>query len=249
MVSTTKLIQGDCLEAMRDLYETDGCCVDMVLTDLPYGTTGCKWDTVINLKDMWRYLSFLCDEGSAKVFTASQPFTSSLVTSNVKEFKCEWVWEKNRGSNFGSVKYQPMKEHESVLVFGKGKTNYYPIKEPRKGAGGDRVKYAFNGSNTGKRDVYSGFSDNRQNHMESELRYPSSIQKFNTEVGKHPTQKPVALMEYLIKTYTNEGDTVLDFTMGSGTTGVACKNLNRDFIGIELDPEYFKIAEERIKSA
>ena len=249
MVSTTKLIQGDCLEIMKDLYLTDGCCVDMVLSDLPYGTTGCKWDTVINLSEMWSSLDYLCESNAPKVFTASQPFTSTLVTSNIKHFKCEWVWEKNRGSNFGSVKYQPMKEHESVVVFGKGKIPYNPIKEPRKGAGSSRVKYAFNGSNTGKRDAYSGFSDNRVNHMEDELRYPSSIQKFNTEVGMHPTQKPVALMEYLIKTYTNEGDTVLDLTMGSGTTGVACKNLNRNFIGIELDETYFNIAEERIANA
>ena len=243
-----KLIQGNCLEVMKEIYAKDGCCVDMVLTDPPYGTTRCKWDSIIPLDEMWEALNYIAESSAPKVFTASQPFTSTLVASNYKEFKCEWVWEKNRGSNFGSVKYQPMKEHESVLVFGKGRLPYYPIKEPRKGGGASRVKYDFNGSNTGKRDVYSGFVDSRVAHKESELRYPSSIQKFNTEVGLHPTQKPLALMEYLIKTYTNEGDTVLDFTMGSGTTGVAAKNLDRNFIGIELDEKYFNIAKERIEN-
>jgi site-specific DNA-methyltransferase (adenine-specific) len=249
MQTSIDLYQGDCLSKLEELYRDNGCCVDMVLVDLPYGTTACKWDTVIDLERMWYLLSFVCEPNAPMIFTASQPFTSRLVSSNISKFKHEWVWEKNRGSNFGSVKYQPMKEHESVLVFCNGKLPYYPIKEPRKGAGADRVKYEFNGSNTGKRDAYSGFVDNRKGHMEDELRYPSSIQKFNTEVGKHPTQKPVALMEYLIKTYTQEGETVLDFTMGSGTTGVACKNLNRNFIGIELDPEYFRIAKERVESA
>lgn len=237
-----QLIHGDCLEKMADI--PDGS-IDLVLTDPPYGTTACRWDSVIPFEPMWEHLKRVVNASAAIVFTASQPFSSVLVASNLAAFRCEWIWEKNRGSNFGTVKYQPMKEHESVLVF-YGK-KYYPIKEPRKGAGGDRVKYAFNGSNTGKRDAYGGFVDKRSGHMESELRYPSSIQKFNVEVGLHPTQKPVALMEYLIKTYTNEGDTVLDFAMGSGTTGVACKNLNRNFVGIELDEKYFKIAEDRIR--
>jgi site-specific DNA-methyltransferase (adenine-specific) len=220
--------------------------VDMVLCDPPYGTTACKWDSVINLEAMWKELKRVVKPSGAIVMTASQPFTSVLVSSNIGMFKHEWIWEKNRGSNFAALKYQPMKEHESVLVFGKQKVNYYPIKEVRKGAGKDRVAYAFNGSNTGKRDTIGGFVDNRVNHMESELRFPSSVQKRNTEVGFHPTQKPVTLMEYLIKTYTNEYELVLDFTMGSGTTGVACKNLNRNFIGIEMDEKYFKIAEDRI---
>ena len=235
------LMQGDCLERTGTI--PDGS-VDMVLTDPPYGTTACKWDSVIPFEPMWEQLKRVTKKNGAIVMTASQPFTSALVMSNVKMFKYEWIWGKNRGSNFGSVKYQPMKEHESVLVFG-GK-NYYPIKEPRKGSGGDRVKYKFNGSNTGKREQYGSFVDNRKDHFESDLRFPSSIQKFNTEVGLHPTQKPVALMEYLIKTYTNEGETVLDFTMGSGTTGVAAKKLGRSFIGIELDESYFNIAKERI---
>ena len=242
------LMQGDCLDLMKEIPESS---VDLVLTDPPYGTTACKWDSVIPLEPMWEQLKRVITPTGAIVMTASQPFTSVLVSSNLKSFKHEWIWEKNRGSNFGAAKYQPLKEHESVLVFSKngGKVKYYPIKEPRKGAGAARVKYAFNGSNTGKRDTYNGFVDKRRGHKEEALRYPSTIQKHNTQVGLHPTQKPVTLMEYLIKTYTNEGDTVLDFTMGSGTTGVACVNTGRKFIGIELDETYFKIAQERIEEA
>lgn len=241
------LYQGDCLEVMKQIPDKS---VDMVLADLPYGTTACAWDSIIPLEPLWEQYRRLCNALSATVLTSSQPFTSRLVASNFKDFKHEWVWHKNRGSNFASLKYQPMKEHESVLVFCNGsKIKYFPIKEERKGAGADRVKYAFNGSNTGKRDTIGGFTDSRQDHREEELRYPSSVQKFNTQVGLHPTQKPVALMEYLIKTYTNPGDTVLDNTMGSGTTGVAAMNLGRKFIGIEQDPKYFAIAENRIKTA
>ena len=237
------LMQGDCLERMKEIPSGS---VDMVLADPPYGTTACKWDSVINLPSMWEQLRRVLKPSGAIVMTSSQPFTSTLVSSNVGQFKHEWIWEKNRGSNFAALKYQPMKEHESVLVFGKEKVCYYPIKEQRKGSGKDRVAYAFNGSNTGKRETTGGFVDKRVNHMESELRFPSSVQKHNTEVGLHPTQKPVPLFEYLVKTYTLEGETVLDFTMGSGTTGVACANLDRKFIGIEMDESYFNIAKERI---
>lgn len=242
------LMQGDCLEMMKAI--PDGS-VDMVLTDPPYGTTACKWDSIIDLPLMWEQLKRIIKPNGAIVMTASQPFTSILVGSNLEGFKHEWIWEKNRGSNFGAAKYQPLKEHESVLVFSKSgkKVSYFPIKEERKGSGKDRVKYEFNGSNTGKRDTYNGFIDKRKGHKEESLRYPSTIQKHNTQVGLHPTQKPVSLMEYLIKTYTNEGETVLDFTMGSGTTGLAAVNLNRDFIGIELDEGYFKIAQDRILQA
>lgn len=242
-----ELMQGDCLERMKEI--PDGS-VDAIICDPPYGTTACKWDSVIPFEPMWEQLKRVIKPNGAIVMTASQPFTSVLVCSNLKGFKHEWIWEKNRGSNFGAAKHQPLKEHESVLVFSKDgeRVNYYPIKEPRKGAGADRVKYEFNGSNTGKREAYGGFTDNRKGHKEEVLRYPSSIQKHNTQVGLHPTQKPVALMEYLIKTYTNEGETVLDFTMGSGSTGVACVNTNRNFIGIELDETYFNTAKERIEN-
>lgn len=238
------LHHGDCLEVMKSIPDNS---IDAIITDPPYGTTACKWDSVIPFELMWEQLKRITKDNAAIIFTASQPFTSNLVMSNTKMFKHEWIWEKNRGSNFATLKYAPMKEHESVLVFCKTSPKYFPIMQERKGAGLDRTKYKYNPTNTGKRDALGNLEMTHANHNgNNELRYPSSIQKFNTEVGKHPTQKPVTLMEYLIKTYTQERDTVLDFTMGSGTTGVACKNLNRNFIGIELDEEYFNIAKERI---
>ena len=248
VTSGYSLLFGDCLERMKEI--PDGS-VDMVLTDPPYGTTKCSWDSVIPFEPMWNELKRIIKPNGAIVMTASQPFTSVLVCSNLKGFKHEWIWEKNRGSNFGAAKYQPLKEHESVLVFSKdgGKVNYYPIKEPRKGAGADRVKYEFNGSNTGKREAYSGFIDNRKGYKEEVLRYPSSIQKHNTQVGLHPTQKPVTLLEYLIKTYTQEGETVLDFTFGSCSTGVACLNTNRKFLGVEMDDKYFDIGVNRMQES
>jgi len=240
-----KLLHGNCLELMKTLPDRS---IDSIIADPPYGTTSCKWDSVIPLEPMWEQLNRIIKPYGAIVLFGSQPFTSILVSSNLKGFKHEWIWIKNRGSNFASVKYQPMKEHESILVFSKNgkKVTYNPIKEERKGTGSSRVNYTFNGSNTGKRDVMSNFKDNRINHKGSELRFPSSLQKFNTQVGLHPTQKPVALMEYLVKTYTNEGETILDFTMGSGSTGVACVNTNRNFIGIELEEKYYQIAKNRI---
>ena len=235
---------GDCLQLMKNI--PDGS-IDAIITDPPYGTTACKWDSVIPFELMWKELNRIIKNNGAIIFTASQPFTSNLVMSNTKMFKHEWIWEKNRGSNFANLRYAPMKEHESVLVFCKTSPKYFPIMQQRKGGGLDRTKYGYKPSNTGKCDFMGNLIKTHANHNgNNELRYPSSIQKFNTEVGKHPTQKPVTLMEYLVKTYTQENDTVLDFTMGSGTTGVACKNLNRNFIGIELDEGYFNIAKERI---
>lgn len=236
------LINADCLDAMRDI--PDGS-VDMVLTDPPYGTTACKWDSVIPFEPMWEQLKRITKPNGAIVLTASQPFTSALVMSNVKMFRHEWIWKKNRGSNFASLKYQPMKEHESVLVFSKSKAQYFPIKQERSASGLARSKYKFTASNTGRREALSGLEYVGPETI-PDLRCPSSVQQFNTEVGLHPTQKPVALMEYLTRTYTNAGETVLDFTMGSGTTGVACKNLGRSFIGIEMDADYFATASVRI---
>jgi len=240
------LLHGDCLELMKDIPNVS---IDAIITDPPYGTTACKWDSVIPFELMWEQLNRIIKDNGAIIFTASQPFTSNLIMSNTKMFKHEWIWEKNRGSNFATLRYAPMKEHESILVFCKTSPKYFPIMQQRKGAGLDRTKYKYNPTNTGKREALGNLEMTHANHNgNNELRYPSSIQKFNTEVGKHPTQKPVTLMEYLIKTYTQENDTVLDFTMGSGTTGVACKNLNRNFIGIELDKNYFDIATERISN-
>ena len=243
-----KLMHGDCLELMKTI--PDGA-VDMVLTDPPYGTTACKWDSVIPFEPMWEKLKRVTKKNGAIVMTASQPFTSALVMSNVKMFKYEWIWEKAVGSNFAALKYQPMKEHESVLVFSEGKHNYYPIKQPRKGSGAARLSYGHNGSKTGETAGGQDFKGFTSETYDKNSRNPSSVQYFNNREknrGLHPTQKPVAMMEYFIKTYTNEGETVLDFTMGSGTTGVACMNTNRKFIGIELDKGYFQIAKERINA-
>ena len=245
-----KLILGDCLEEMKKMPDKS---IDLVLTDPPYGTTACKWDNIIPLEPMWEQLKRVIKTNGAIIMTASQPFTSILVSSNLKDFRCEWIYKKRCASNFAQARYAPMKEHESVLIFSKEKANYYPIKEERQGSGKERAKYKYTDAsrkNSGefvgnmKRGAVENDSGNK------ELRYPSSVQEFNNRAsgsrGLHPTQKPVALMEYLIKTYTNEGETVLDFTMGSGTTGVACINTNRDFIGIEINEEYYKIAENRI---
>ena len=224
-----KLMNGDCLELMGEI---DDGSVDMVLTDPPYGTTACKWDSIIPLEPMWEQLKRVIKPNGAIVMTASQPFTTTLIASNMKMFKYCWVWHKRTSANFGSAKYQPMKTHEDVCVFGGG---YKPImvKGKKRMRGGKAANGVANG---GMNPVY----------YESDEYYPSSVLDIKSERGLHPTQKPVALMEYLIKTYTNEGETVLDFTMGSGTTGVACKNLNRFFIGIERDEKYFKIASDRI---
>lgn len=236
---------GDCLELMKDIPDQS---VDMILCDLPYGTTACKWDAIIPFESLWSLYGRVAKPNAAIVLTASQPFTSALVMSKPKWFRHEWVWQKNRGSNFALLKWQPFKEHESVLVFSRDTANYYPIKEERSESGKSRCAYTFNNKVTSEVINNETFynQDGERRSLDQNLRNPSSIQKFNTEVGLHPTQKPVALFEYLIKTYTNEGDLVLDNCMGSGTTGVACLNTRRRFIGIEKDTNYFEIAKKRI---
>ena len=237
------LRHGDCLEVMKTI--PDGS-VDAIITDPPYGTTACKWDSIIQFDLMWYELKRVVKPNGAIVLFGSQPFTSALIMSNPKMFKYEWIWQKNRGSNFALLKYQPFKEHENILIFSKETHNYFPIKQERSESGKNRANYSFKNAGGGESTGFIIKDDGIRREIEKDLRMPSSIQKFNTEVGKHPTQKPVALLEYLVKTYTQENETVLDFTMGSGTTGVACKNLNRNFIGIELDEGYFNIAKERI---
>lgn len=228
------LMQGDCLEKMREV--PDGA-VDMVLTDPPYGTTACKWDSIISLDPMWEQLERIIKPNGAIVMTASQPFTSILGASNIKDFRYSWVWEKTAATGHLNAKRMPMKNAEDVLVFYKKQPSYNPQGLI------DCNKVVRRGNNGGC------YGDSGKENLQTKTNYPRTIQKFKSE-GKtvHPTQKPVPLMEYLIKTYTNEGETVLDFAMGSGTTGVAAKNLNRKFIGIELDEEYFKIAQDRISS-
>jgi len=240
------LMQGDCLERMKEI---ESGSVDMVLTDPPYGTTACKWDSVIPLEAMWEQLKRVIKPNGAIVMTASQPFTTVLIASNLKDFKYCWVWEKSKASNFLQAGYMPLKAHEDICVFcEKAKPTYNPqltYGKPYKGGtsnGGSNSDTVNNVPNPMfRRDSLDG------------ARKPRTVQYFKVEKPhktlRHPTQKPVALMEYLIKTYTNEGEIVLDFTMGSGTTGVACANLNRDFIGIEMDLDYFNIALERIEKA
>ena len=227
---------------MKDI--PDGS-IDLVLTDPPYGTTACKWDTIIPLEPMWEQLKRVTKKNGAIVLFGSQPFTSALVMSNPKMFKYEWVWEKHKGTNFNLVKKQPFKIHENILVFGGNK--YFPQMTEGK-------PYKPRGSHNINKDggMWEGNKVGYAKNFDSSKRYPISKLYFSNHNQKensfHPTQKPVALMEYLIKTYTNEGETVLDFTMGSGTTGVACKNLNRNFIGIELDETYYNIAKQRIEN-
>ena len=238
-----EILLGDCLELMKELPDNS---VDLILCDLPYGTTACKWDAIIPFDKLWEQYERVAKLNTPIVLTASQPFTSALVMSNLKLFKVEWVWQKNRGSNFATTKYQPMKEHESVLVFCKGVANYYPIMQPRAEGGKSRAKYAINPSNTGKREAYNGMIETETTTLNERLRVPSSIQKFNTEVGLHPTQKPVALFEYLVKTYSKENDLVLDNCTGSGTTAIACLNTNRQFIVMEKEQKYYEIILKRV---
>ena len=239
-----QLIQGDCLEKMKEI---DDGSVDMVMTDPPYGTTACKWDSIIPLEPMWEQLKRLIKPNGAIVMTASQPFTSALVMSNPDWFKHEWIWKKNKSTGFLNAKKMPLRNHESVVVFCGGNATYNPQKTYGHKPVNSFTKHTSDGDTVGRtrKGITGGGSTSR---------YPVTVQEFKVvnqdgtspEGKHHPTQKPVSLMEYMIKTYTNEGETVLDFCAGSGTTGVACKNLNRNFIGIELDPEYFKIAEKRI---
>lgn len=240
------LMQGDCLDRMKEI--PDGS-VDMILTDPPYGTTACKWDSIIPLEPMWEQLKRIIKPNGAIVMTASQPFTTTLIASNMKMFKYCWVWDKRRVGGFTSAKLKPLKLFEDVVVFSEGKTancnknnmQYFPqgLIECNK-----VTSSSTDTSNTG----YARPST-KGKYIQTHTNYPKQLIEFKLDKNRqHPTQKPVALMEYLIKTYTNEGETVLDFTMGSGTTGVACVNTNRKFIGIELDETYFKIAQERINA-
>ena len=235
-----ELYNGDCLELMKNIPDKS---IDMILCDLPYGTTACKWDTVIPFEPLWEQYNRIIKDNSAIVLFGSQPFTSALIMSNLKMFKYEWIWEKDAGSNFATVKYQPMKEHENILVFGKGKTRYFPIMQERIGSRKGKETTTID---SGRKDSVYGTQEGRGILKVGKLRYPRSIQRFNRERGLHPTQKPVKLLEYLIKTYTNEGELVLDNCMGSGSTGVACLKTNRKFIGIEQDDKYFEIAYNRI---
>lgn len=244
-IATADIWHGDCFHVMPQLPDKS---VDLVLADLPYGTTDCKWDKTLQLDELWANYRRLLKPSGAVILTASQPFTSLLVVSNLKEFKVEWIWEKNAGSNFGTVKWQPMKEHESVLVFANGTPFYNPIMEQRAPSGLARVQTVVN-YNTSAEVYENGKLDGQVSSKCPDLRYPRSVQKFNRERGLHPTQKPVALMRYMIETYSRPGSVVLDNCMGSGTTGVACAETGRIFVGIELDANHYCTATKRIGEA
>lgn len=246
-----KLYKGECLEVMKSIPDAS---IDAIITDPPYGTTACKWDSVIDFKLMWEQLNRIIKPNGAIVLFSSQPFTSSLTMSNVKKFRHQWQWVKTRPTGAFQAKYMPMKANEDILVFGLNKVNYYPIMVKRTKAE-FKASYRKNDSKSWGNNI-QGHKDNliiRKPKEEQWYKYPTNILNIKKDTkrnGKsHPTQKPIALMEYLIKTYTNENETVLDFTMGSGSTGVACVNTKRNFIGIEMDSKYFEIAEQRIKEA
>ena len=232
-----------------DCLEMDWPQVDAIITDLPYGTTACKWDTIIPFAPMWKEVKRVLKPKGAFITTASQPFTSALIMSNPNFFSYEWIWNKNKASNIMLAKKQPLKIHENIVVFGKA---YHPQMEVVTGKIRDQRKEKPKMNRSDGAVTPKGFIKYADDYDPS-LKYPVSIQYFSNHREKeavlHSTQKPVALYEYLIKTYTNEGETVLDIAMGSGTTGVACKNTGRNFIGIEKDEKYFQIAKERIENA
>lgn len=233
-----KIIHGDCLEVMKDIPDKS---IDAIITDPPYGTTACKWDSVIPFDLMWEQLNRIIKPNGAIVLFGSEPFSSALRMSNIKNYKYDWIWDKKKGGNIMCLKYQPYKTHEIISIFNSKKEHYYPIMvEQKQRTGKTYSKGEANGiKNYGDTRVYN-------------KKYPKSIidiSNANQKWKVHPTQKPVALIEYLIKTYTLENETVLDFTVGSGTTAVACINTNRNFIGIEKEKKYVDIANNRIRDS
>jgi len=237
------LRKGDCLELMKDIPDKS---IDAIIADLPYGTTACKWDTIIPFEPLWEQYERIIKDNGAIVLTSAQPFTSALIMSNPRIFKYTWMWDKKLPTGHLNAKKQPLRRTEDVCVFYKKQTTYNPQMTLREVVRKDKATgKVTKGDGT---QVYGTFKDVGGTYTH---RYPTNILEIsnaNKSNIVHPTQKPVALLEYLIKTYTNEGETVLDNTMGSGSTGVACVNTNRNFIGIELNEEYFKIAKQRIEN-
>lgn len=240
-----KLYNDNCLSVLPTLIN-EGIKVDAIIADPPYGTTACSWDSIIDLEQMWQQLKMIRSDNCPIVLFGQEPFSSKLRMSNIDEYKYDWIWSKNRTGNFMMAKYVPLKKTENISVFSdcgvntncKRKMNYYP-------QGVIECQKQVN-SNVGKTGI-NRYNCLDKSYTQTTTNYPVNILEFNSETGLHPTQKPVTLMEYLIRTYTKEGDTVLDFCMGSGSTGVACKNTNRNFIGIELNKDYFEVATDRIK--
>ena len=237
-----QLYKGDCLEVMDRLIK-EGVIVDAIICDPPYGTTACKWDSIIPFDEMWLRLNRLIKPNGAIVLFGSEPFSSALRMSNIKNYKYDWYWNKTKPVGFLNAKKMPLKDIETISVFYKN----LPIYNPQETIKVDKIN---NNSNKVKKhnniSGQNGGALKTSHYKQDTSNYPRQVLRYSIENGLHPTQKPVKLMEYLIKTYTNEGELVLDFTMGSGTTGVACKNLNRSFIGIEMNDNYFEIAQKRI---
>ena len=232
-----KLIQGDCLEVMKTIADKS---IDAIICDLPYGTTACKWDSVIPFEPLWVQYKRIIKDNGAIVITASQPFTTALISSNIKQFRYCWTWAKTYSTGFMNANKMPLRNIEDICVFYKELPTYNP-----------QGLIEINKKSTRKKDkestIYGNMGLKNGDYVQKFTNYPNQLLKFGKS-GKtiHPTQKPIELMEYLVKTYTNQGDTVLDNCMGSGTTGLACKNLSRKFIGIEQDANYFEIASKRI---
>ena len=233
------LILGDCLVEMNKIQDNE---VDFVLCDLPYQLTSLSWDSLIPLEPLWEQYNRIAKENAAMVFTASQPFTTILISSNLKNFRYEWIWEKPQGTNPMAAKIMPLKAHENILVFYRKSPTYNPQMW-------HSTPYSGFKSNT--KNIGEAYGNLKSQHRDNPdgSRYPKTVLQFKQEKGYHPTQKPVPLMEYLIKTYSNEDDVVLDNTMGSGTTGVAAIQCGRKFIGIESDKDYYDIAIKRIRHA
>tara|TARA_R100000541_G_scaffold17734_1_gene27596 strand:- start:7 stop:705 length:699 start_codon:yes stop_codon:yes gene_type:complete len=226
------LRRGDCLEVMKSIPSGS---VDAIITDPPYGTTACKWDSVINFDLMWEQLNRIIKPNGAIVLFGSEPFSSALRMSNIKNYKYDWIWKKNNATLFQHAKRMPLCEIENIIVFAKKQPTYNPQ--------GLKIFNKINNRGSMGRNLGKGTINK---YIQTHTNYPRRILEYSKDGKLHSTQKPIALMEYLIKTYTNENETVLDFTMGSGSTGVACKNTKRNFIGIEQDENYFNIAKERI---
>ena len=236
-----KLLQGDCLELMKDISTGS---VDMILCDLPYGTTQNKWDCMLDLDMLWEQYNRIIKDNGAIVLFSQLPFTISLAASNLKYLKYEWIWQKNKSTGFLNSKKMPLKNHENILVFYKNLPTYNAQGLIKK------ENPTINKGNRGKMNEVSNYGIANKDAVQEFYNYPKDVLNFGVVMRPiHPTQKPVELLEYLIKTYTNEGETVLDNCMGSGSSGIACVNTNRNFIGMELDEKYFNIAVNRIDEA
>ena len=242
----TDLRLGDCLEVMKSIPNGS---IDAIITDPPYGTTACKWDSVIPFDLMWEQLNRIIKPNGAIVLFSAQPFTSALISSNYKYYKYNWTWDKKSATGGQFATKQPMRRLEDICLFYKNQCTYNPQLEDKEKKYIRYIKKDYVNNSKHIKDTKSFTTNSKTRTIPEDKKYPSNLISISSGSHKtkvHPTQKPVSLMEYLIKTYTNENETVLDFTMGSGSTGVAAKNLDRKFIGIEMDDNYFKIATDRI---